>query len=132
MMSPIQPLLSKTARNRRIRKQFRRLSTFQFFSGSASAGYRAEYIGIHAVIVPELKLGNVQWHVLGADLVECSNHAALENRSKLFNRIRVDRACHIACDGSPCMAAIAEWFVPRCATSENGHTVADFVLITVR
>jgi hypothetical protein len=31
-----------------------------------------------------------------------------------------------------CMAAIAEWFVPRCATSANGHTVADFVLITVR
>jgi hypothetical protein len=31
-----------------------------------------------------------------------------------------------------CVAAIAEWFVPRCATSANGHTVADFVLITVR
>ena len=30
-----------------------------------------------------------------------------------------------------CMAAIAERLVLRCATSTNGHTVADFVVITV-
>jgi hypothetical protein len=63
---------------------------------ASAACYRhPENIGVIAVVVTEFKLGNVQRHVLGADLVECANHAALEDAPKAFNRVRVNRADNV-------------------------------------
>jgi hypothetical protein len=59
---------------------------------SASANGRAENIGIHPIVITELKLRNVQRHIFFADLVERADNAALEDRPKTFNRIRVDCA----------------------------------------
>jgi hypothetical protein len=44
------------------------------------------------VIVPELKFRDVEWQILGADLVERADHATLEDRPKAFDRVCVDRA----------------------------------------
>ena len=44
------------------------------------------------VVVAELKLRDIQRQVLGADLVEGADHAALEDRPETLNRVRVDRA----------------------------------------
>jgi hypothetical protein len=63
---------------------------------SASANRRSENVGIETVVISELKLRDVQRHIFGADFVECADHAALEDRPKAFNRVRVDRADHIA------------------------------------
>jgi hypothetical protein len=51
-----------------------------------------EDICIEAVVIPELKLSNVERHIFCADFVECADHAALEDRPKAFNRISVHSA----------------------------------------
>jgi|ERR1700674_4806838 len=56
---------------------------------------RPEDVRIVPVVVAELKLRNVQRHVLGADLVERADHAALKDAPKAFNRVGVDRADYI-------------------------------------
>ena len=61
----------------------------------ASADRRSKNIRIRPVVVPELKLGNVKRQVLGADLVESTDHPALKHRPKTLNRIGVDRADHV-------------------------------------
>ena len=51
---------------------------------------RAEDIGVMAVVVLELGLGNVQRQILGADLVIAANDGALEQAPEALNRVRVD------------------------------------------
>src|SRR5258708_36889601 len=51
---------------------------------------RGEDIVVLAVIVPELKLRNVQRQILLTNLVELADHAGLEDRPEAFNRVRVD------------------------------------------
>ncbi len=48
--------------------------------------------GIVPIVISELKLGDVQRHVLGADFVEHADHAAFEDRPEALNRVRVNRA----------------------------------------
>jgi len=57
---------------------------------SASTNRRAEDISIGAVVIPKLKLRDVQWHIFGADFVERADHAALEDRPEIFNRVGVN------------------------------------------
>jgi len=48
---------------------------------TTAACYRfREDFGIVAVVIPELKFLDVQWHIFGADLVERADHAALHQR----------------------------------------------------
>ena len=61
----------------------------------ASADRRSEDVRILAVVVAELKLGDIERHVLRAHLVEGPDHTALEDRPEAFDRIRVDRTMHI-------------------------------------
>jgi hypothetical protein len=61
----------------------------------ASAYDRVEDVWIAAVVIPELKLRNVQRHIFGADFVECAHYTALEDRPKTLNRVRVNRADHV-------------------------------------
>src|SRR5258708_12868721 len=42
------------------------------------------------VVVAELKFGDVQRHVFGADLVERADDTALEDAPKTFNRLSMD------------------------------------------
>jgi hypothetical protein len=59
---------------------------------SAACYRRPEHVGIAAVVVPELKLGNVERHVFGAHLVKRADHTAFEDGPETFNRVRVNRA----------------------------------------
>jgi hypothetical protein len=53
---------------------------------SAACYPRPEHVGIAAVIVAELKFGNVERHIFLAHLVECADNAAFEDRPETFNR----------------------------------------------
>jgi hypothetical protein len=55
-----------------------------------SAYRRSEHVGIEAVVVAELKLRDIERHIFCAHLVERADHAALEDRPKSLNRVRVD------------------------------------------
>ncbi len=59
---------------------------------STSRNRCSENIRICAVVVPELKLSNIQRHIFGADFVKCPDYAALKDAPKAFNRVRMDRA----------------------------------------
>ena len=45
-----------------------------------------------AVVVAELKLGNIERHVFFADFVEAADDAALDDRPEAFDCLGVDRA----------------------------------------
>jgi len=62
-------------------------------------------IRVVPVVVPELKLRNVQRHIFGANFVERADHAALKDRPEAFNRVGVDCADYIL------MIAVADDFV---------------------
>src|ERR1700682_3697120 len=51
---------------------------------SASADRLAEDVLILAIIVTELKFGDVERQIFGADLVESADNAALEDRPEAF------------------------------------------------
>jgi hypothetical protein len=59
-------------------------------SGLASANRHSKNVCVFAVIIVELELGNIQWMVLFADLMEASDDTAFDDRPKTFNRICVD------------------------------------------
>ncbi len=60
--------------------------------GSASRDCRSENVRVHAVIVAELKLRDVQRQIFAADFMEASDDPTFENRPKAFNCIGMDRA----------------------------------------
>jgi hypothetical protein len=47
------------------------------------------------IVVAELKFGDVQRKIFGADFVKCADNAALEDRPEAFNRVRVDDAVDV-------------------------------------
>ena len=51
--------------------------------------------GFHAVVVTELKLGDVQRQIFFADLVKRADNAAFENRPEAFNRVGVNCANNV-------------------------------------
>jgi hypothetical protein len=55
---------------------------------SAFANSRSKNIRIHAVIIAELKLRDVQRQIIFTDLAECASRTAFEHRPEAFNRIR--------------------------------------------
>src|SRR5229473_6731696 len=61
----------------------------------ASADRRTKDVRIHAVIVAELELRDVQRQIFLADLVEGADHAALDDRPEAFNGVGVDRADNV-------------------------------------
>ena len=63
--------------------------------GSTPTDCRSENVGVAPIVVPELKFGNVQRHVLGANFMEAADDTALEDRPEAFNRIGVNRADNI-------------------------------------
>jgi hypothetical protein len=59
---------------------------------------RSENVGIETVVVPELKLRDIQRQILAADFVKATNDPALEDAPKPFNRICVDSADYVLAD----------------------------------
>ena len=57
-----------------------------------SADRHSENIGVLPIVIPELKLCNVQGHIFGTHLVESANNAAFEDRPETLNRIGMNRA----------------------------------------
>jgi hypothetical protein len=94
----------------------------------AATNCRSKNIGVLAVIVSELKLSDIERHVLAADLVERPDDTALEYRPEALNRVRVDRADNIF------MRGVIDDFVLRknlievlIANPMIGNQEADFV-----
>jgi hypothetical protein len=69
-------------------------ASYGFFGGTAARYSTAEDVRILPVVISELKLRDVQRHVLGADL-ECANNTALHQRPKALNRVGVGCADNI-------------------------------------
>ena len=57
---------------------------------SAPLNRRFENIRVVSVIIPELKLRDIQGHIFGANLVETADNAALEDRPEALNRVGMD------------------------------------------
>jgi hypothetical protein len=72
----------------RIERRTRRPTT-ESYGLSTSADRRSENVGIVPIIVPELKLGNVQLHVFDAEFVEAANDSEFEDAPEAFNRVGV-------------------------------------------
>ena len=64
-------------------------------SFSASANRGSEDVGILAIVVPELELCNVKRQVFGADFMESTYDAALEDAPEALNRIGANRADNV-------------------------------------
>lgn len=79
----------------RQKRSLRRLEDSLSSKASASAYGRSENVGIHAVIVSELELRDVERKVLFADFVEDANHPALNQRPEPFNGVGMDRADNV-------------------------------------
>jgi hypothetical protein len=56
---------------------------------SATRYSRTEDVGVIAIVVTELKFGNVERHILATDLVEGADNAAFHQRPETFNRVGV-------------------------------------------
>src|ERR1051326_4598561 len=65
------------------------------FAALASADRRSENVRIHAVIVAELELRDIERQIFLADLVEGPDHAALDDRPEAFDRVGVDGADNV-------------------------------------
>src|SRR5258708_16760242 len=98
---------------------------------------RGEDIFVLAVIVPELKLRNVQRQILLTDLVERADHAALEDRPEAFNRVRVYGANNVLIarvidDGVLRIAVLEAAVAGEVIRAKQGdllrHTLADELL----
>src|ERR1700733_3475204 len=66
---------------------------------STTADRRSENVGVLPVVVPELKLRDVERHIFLADFVERADHAAFEDDPKSFNGIGVDGPKEIYASG---------------------------------
>jgi hypothetical protein len=65
----------------------------------ASLNRRSEYVRIISIIISELEFGNVQMQIFLADLMECSDDAALQNGPEAFDRVRMNCANNVLADG---------------------------------
>ncbi len=71
------------------------VSTAPGIDVSATCYRLSKNIRVQPVVVSELKLSNIERHVLGADLVECADNAAFQDRPEPFNRVGVNRANNV-------------------------------------
>src|ERR1051326_232290 len=62
------------------------------FAALASADRRSENVRIHAVIVAELELRDIERQIFLADLVEGPDHAALDDRPEALDLVGGDGA----------------------------------------
>jgi hypothetical protein len=62
---------------------------------SAPLNRRSENVVVKAVVIAELKFGDVQRHVLAAHLVERTDDTALEDRPKALNRLGMNGTNHV-------------------------------------
>jgi len=66
---------------------------------STSPDRLSENVIIQPVIIAELKFGHIQRQILLADLVECPDHPALNQRPKAFDGVGVNRSDDILPSG---------------------------------
>ena len=82
-------VIPSQAKSLRVLERYQMLFLLQY--SLTSADRLAEDVGVVAVVVAELELGDVERQIFGADFVECADNAALEDRPEAFNRVGVDR-----------------------------------------
>ncbi len=68
---------------------------FGFYGVSATRYSGTKYVHVLSIVVPKLKLGDVQRHVFGADLMIGADNTALHQRPKTLNCVGVDRADNV-------------------------------------
>jgi hypothetical protein len=93
---------------------------------SAACYRRSEDVVVVPIIVAELKFSDVERHVLFADFVERTNHAAFEDRPEAFNRVCVDRANNVFASGVLDDLVPADLPDMSIAGPLVGHKQADF------
>jgi hypothetical protein len=98
-MLPTPELQSKKDPRKKSLKQFRHLSIVEISSKLASAYRRSEDISVVPIVIPELKLGNIQRQILGTDFMEAADYAAFEDAPEAFNRVGVNSAHNVAMRG---------------------------------
>ena len=59
----------------------------------------SENVGVQSVVIPELKLGNIERKILGGNLVESPDNAAFEDRPKAFDCLGMNRADNVLSGG---------------------------------
>lgn len=59
---------------------------------------RPKDVVVQAVVIPELKFRDIEREILGADLVEGADHAALHQRPEPFDGVRVDGTHDVVAD----------------------------------
>jgi len=64
-----------------------RVSTGAGIDASATCYRRAENIRVLPIVIPELKFGDVEWHIFSTDFVECADNTALNHRPETIQRI---------------------------------------------
>jgi hypothetical protein len=68
----------------------------RFFEAPLASNNRlSKDVSLEAVIVPELKLRDIERYIFSARLVECAGYTALENRPEVINRVRVGCADNV-------------------------------------
>ncbi len=72
-----------------------------FCDASATRYGAPEDVHVFPVVIAELKLGNVQRHIFGANLVIGAHDTTLKQRPKTINRLSVDRSNNIFTIGVP-------------------------------
>lgn len=72
-----------------------RVSACRGIDASAPCYSRSKHVGVEAVIIPELKLGDVERQILGADFVERAHDAALNQRPEAVDCLGVDGTEHV-------------------------------------
>src|SRR5579885_435751 len=76
-------------------------SSRDLFGVSASGNRRSENVVIESVVIFELTFRDVERQIFAADFVIAADNRPFEDAPKAFNRIRVDRADHVAVRGMP-------------------------------
>jgi hypothetical protein len=76
-------------------------ASFGSFCVSATRYRRAENVRVASVVISELKFGDVQRQIFTADFVEASHDAALQERPKAVNCLRMHNAVNILASAVP-------------------------------
>jgi hypothetical protein len=82
------PMIPKSLRPRALIRGSRNAS-------SASLNRRSKDVRVLPIVIAELEFGNIERHVLAADLVERTNDATLDDRPEAFDGLSMNRANNI-------------------------------------
>jgi hypothetical protein len=88
---------------------------------------RSEDVRVVTIVIAELEFSDIERQIFVAHLVECPDHAALDQRPKALNRVRVNRADDVLAGVMVDLFVRVGFAEPRIAFPLVGAKQADFV-----